>query len=34
VVAPLPGHMMKTWALFGFDTDDEREPFVKARKKK
>ncbi len=33
VVAPLPKHMRKTWELFGFDADDERDPFPKARKR-
>ncbi len=33
VIAPLPEHMQKTWALFGFDADDEADPFVKARKR-
>ena len=33
VVAPLPEHMKKTWELFGFDAEDERDPFAKARKR-
>ena len=33
VTAPLPPHMKKTWALFGFDADSETDPFAKARKK-
>ena len=33
VTAPLPPHMLKSWALFGFDADDTRDPFA-ARKKK
>jgi 23S rRNA pseudouridine955/2504/2580 synthase len=34
VMAPLPAHMKKTWELFGFNADDERDPFAKARKKR
>jgi 23S rRNA pseudouridine955/2504/2580 synthase len=33
VVAPLPEHMKKSWELFGFDANDERDPFAKVRKK-
>jgi 23S rRNA pseudouridine1911/1915/1917 synthase len=33
VVAPLPEHMKKTWDLFGFNANDERDPFAKARKR-
>jgi 23S rRNA pseudouridine955/2504/2580 synthase len=33
VTAPLPGHMKKSWDLFGFDANDERDPFAKARKR-
>jgi 23S rRNA pseudouridine955/2504/2580 synthase len=33
VTAPLPAHMKKTWELFGFDANDERDPFAKVRKK-
>lgn len=28
VCAPLPGHLRKTWTLFGFDPEDDRNPFV------
>lgn len=27
VTAPLPPHMIKSWALLGFDPDDKRDPF-------
>ena len=33
VVAPLPEHMKKSWDLFGFNANDERDPFAKARKR-
>jgi len=33
VTAPLPDHMRKTWELFGFNANDERDPFAKARKR-
>ena len=33
VTAPLPEHMRKTWELFGFNADDARDPFVKAKRK-
>ncbi len=28
ITAPLPQHMRKTWALFGFDPEDDRDPFA------
>jgi 23S rRNA pseudouridine955/2504/2580 synthase len=28
VTAPLPPHMRETWAFFGFDADDRRDPFA------
>jgi 23S rRNA pseudouridine955/2504/2580 synthase len=28
VIAPLSPHMLKSWALLGFDPDDKREPFA------
>lgn len=28
VTAPLPGHMAKTWKLFGFDANDTSDPFA------
>lgn len=28
VVAPLPPHMKKSWALFGFSADDTKDPFI------
>ncbi|HXR94646.1 MAG TPA: RluA family pseudouridine synthase [Rhizomicrobium sp.] len=36
VVAPLPPHMVKSWELLGFDSDDKRDPFPakKARRRK
>ena len=27
VTAPLPPHMAKVWAMFGFDPNDKRDPF-------
>jgi 23S rRNA pseudouridine955/2504/2580 synthase len=33
VTAPLPEHMQKAWALFGFDADSAVDPFVKKRKR-
>lgn len=33
VTAPLPPHMVKSWSLLGFDPDDRREAFPKARAK-
>ncbi len=33
VTAPLPEHMRKSWELFGFNADDTRDPFVKAKRK-
>jgi len=33
VVAPLPDHMRKSWELFGFNAEDARDPFAKARKR-
>ena len=33
VAAPLPEHMKKSWELFGFNANDERDPFAKARKR-
>jgi 23S rRNA pseudouridine955/2504/2580 synthase len=35
VTAPLPPHMLKSWALLGFDPEDKRDPFppIKPRKK-
>ncbi|MGA7675326.1 MAG: RluA family pseudouridine synthase [Rhizomicrobium sp.] len=33
VTAPVPAHMRRSWELFGFDPDDERDPFAKARKR-
>jgi 23S rRNA pseudouridine955/2504/2580 synthase len=34
VTAPLPPHMEKSWTLLGFDPDDQRDPFPRAKKKK
>ena len=34
VTAPLPPHMLKTWALLGFDPDDKRDPFPAIKKAK
>ena len=28
ITAPLPPHMKETWAFFGFDESDERDPFA------
>jgi 23S rRNA pseudouridine955/2504/2580 synthase len=28
IAAPLPEHMRKTWKLFGFDPEDDRDPFA------
>jgi 23S rRNA pseudouridine955/2504/2580 synthase len=28
VTAPLPPHMRETWAFFGFDESEERDPFA------
>lgn len=28
ITAPLPPHMRETWAFFGFDESDERDPFA------
>ena len=33
VTASLPEHMRKTWELFGFNAEDARDPFAKARKR-
>ncbi len=33
VIAPLPPHMEKSWKLFGFNPEDESDPFAKARKR-
>ncbi|MDE2183785.1 MAG: RluA family pseudouridine synthase [Alphaproteobacteria bacterium] len=32
VVAPLPEHMRRAWELFGFDPDDRRDVFAKAKR--
>jgi 23S rRNA pseudouridine955/2504/2580 synthase len=32
--APLPPHMLKSWALLGFDPDDKRDPFPPKKIKK
>ena len=32
--APLPPHMVKSWALLGFDPDDRRDPFPPKKTKK
>lgn len=32
--APLPPHMLKSWSLLGFDSDDRRDPFPPKPKKK
>ncbi len=34
VTAPLPPHMVKSWELLGFDSDDKRNPFTAKIKKK
>ena len=34
VMAPLSPHMLKTWALLGFDPDDKRDPFPKTKPKR
>jgi 23S rRNA pseudouridine955/2504/2580 synthase len=34
VTAPLPEHMRKSWEMFGFNANDERDPFTKARNKR
>jgi len=34
VSAPLPPHMLKSWALLGFDPEDKRDAFPKLKKKK
>ena len=33
VLAPLPPHMLKSWELLGFDTDDRRDPFPAKKKR-
>ena len=33
VKAPLPPHMEKSWALLGFQPDDQRDPFARTKKK-
>src|SRR5580704_2862202 len=33
VVAPLSPHMLKSWALLGFDADDRRDPFPAKKKR-
>ncbi|MGB8601788.1 MAG: RluA family pseudouridine synthase [Rhizomicrobium sp.] len=33
VLAPLPPHMLKSWELFGFDSESTIDPFVRKRKK-
>ena len=33
VTAPLSPHMVKSWAMLGFDPDDRRDPFPKTRGK-
>ncbi len=33
VTAPLSPHMVKSWQMLGFDPDDKRDPFPKARVK-
>lgn len=33
VLAPLPPHMLKSWELFGFDSENTIDPFVRKRKK-
>jgi 23S rRNA pseudouridine955/2504/2580 synthase len=33
VTAPLSPHMVKSWAMLGFDPDDRRDPFPKTRVK-
>jgi 23S rRNA pseudouridine955/2504/2580 synthase len=32
VTAPLSPHMLKSWALLGFDPDDKRDPFPKRKR--
>jgi 23S rRNA pseudouridine955/2504/2580 synthase len=32
VTAPLPPHMLKSWQLLGFDSDDRRDPFPAKKK--
>jgi 23S rRNA pseudouridine955/2504/2580 synthase len=34
VTAPLSPHMLKSWALLGFDPDDKRDPFPPKKRKK
>ena len=34
VSAPLPPHMLKSWALLGFDPDDRRNPFPTRKRKR
>jgi 23S rRNA pseudouridine955/2504/2580 synthase len=34
ITAKLPPHMLKAWKLFGFDSNDGRDPFVLLRKKR
>jgi 23S rRNA pseudouridine955/2504/2580 synthase len=34
VLAPLSPHMLKSWALLGFDPNDNRDPFPAKKKKK
>lgn len=33
-VAELPEHMKKAWEMFGFDPDNQEDPFVRQRRKK
>lgn len=33
VTAPLPGHMLKTWRLLGFDPEGDADPFAAGKKK-
>ena len=33
VVAPLPPHMLKSWELLGFDSNDRRDPFPGKKKR-
>jgi len=34
VTAPLSPHMVKSWALLGFDPDDKRDPFPKKKQRR
>lgn len=34
VTAPLPAHMAESWAVFGFDADDRRDPFRDPQKRR